>query len=154
MDRKRRSILLISIDSHRSQWLRCFGRLRSWVIRSLGSLVGIHCRYTLCSRPYVFAAGVQCITSVFAVEPRRMLSIIQRFGKNCSCHLQGECCSLPNSPNWYTFTLKMVTAMFVQTLDNTKNSTRLNPESRSCGFYVVLSCVGEAPRWTDAPSEV
>jgi hypothetical protein len=38
-----------------------------------------------------FEAGIQCITSAFGVEPRKMLSIIQRFGKHCSCHSQGEC---------------------------------------------------------------
>jgi hypothetical protein len=26
----------------------------------------------------------------FQDEPRRMLKIIERFGKHCSCHLQGE----------------------------------------------------------------
>jgi hypothetical protein len=36
-------------------------------------------------------AGVQCLTSTFGDEPLRMLRIIQRFGKHCSCHLQGEC---------------------------------------------------------------
>jgi hypothetical protein len=32
-----------------------------------------------------------CTTSAFGGEPPRMLSIIQRFGKYCNCHLQGEC---------------------------------------------------------------
>jgi hypothetical protein len=45
----------------------------------------------LLSCPYVFVAGVQCVTSAFGVEPRRMLRIIQRFGRHCSFHLQGEC---------------------------------------------------------------
>jgi hypothetical protein len=31
-----------------------------------------------------------CVTSAFGDEPRRMLRIIQRLGKHCSCHLQGE----------------------------------------------------------------
>jgi hypothetical protein len=30
---------------------------------------------------------LQGTTSAFWVEPRRMLSIMQRFGKHCSCHL-------------------------------------------------------------------
>jgi hypothetical protein len=38
----------------------------------------------------VFAAVVQCTTSAFGDEPRRMLKIIQCFGKRTSCHLQGE----------------------------------------------------------------
>jgi hypothetical protein len=33
--------------------------------------------------------GLQCITSAFGDEPRRMLRTIQRFGKQCSFHLQG-----------------------------------------------------------------
>jgi hypothetical protein len=45
---------------------------------------------TFHSRPKVFAAGVQCITSAFGIEPRRMLRIIQRFGKHCNFHLQDE----------------------------------------------------------------
>jgi hypothetical protein len=32
----------------------------------------------------------KCTTSAFRDEPCRMLKIIQRFGKHCSCHLQGE----------------------------------------------------------------
>jgi hypothetical protein len=31
----------------------------------------------------------ECTTSAFKDEPRRMVKII-RFGKHCSCHLQGE----------------------------------------------------------------
>jgi hypothetical protein len=31
----------------------------------------------------------------------------------------------------YAFTLKMATAMFAETLDNSQHSTRLNPECRS-----------------------
>jgi hypothetical protein len=34
---------------------------------------------------------VICATSVVGDEPRRMLNVIQRFGKHPSCHLQGEC---------------------------------------------------------------
>jgi hypothetical protein len=34
---------------------------------------------------------VQCVTSAFGDRPRRMLKVIQRFGKHFSCHLQGEC---------------------------------------------------------------
>jgi hypothetical protein len=41
--------------------------------------------------PKVFTAGVQCATSAFGDEPHLMLRIIQRFGKRCNCHLQGEC---------------------------------------------------------------
>jgi hypothetical protein len=41
---------------------------------------------------------------------------------------------LLNTPNHYTFTLKMATAMFAETLDNFQYSTRLNPESRSYTF--------------------
>jgi hypothetical protein len=29
-------------------------------------------------------------TSAFRDDPHRMLKVIQRFGKQCSCHLQGE----------------------------------------------------------------
>jgi hypothetical protein len=35
------------------------------------------------------------------------------------------------TPNHYTFTLKMATAMFVETLDDSEHSTRLTPESQS-----------------------
>jgi hypothetical protein len=31
-----------------------------------------------------------CTTSAFEDEPGLMLKIIQRFGRHCSCHLQGE----------------------------------------------------------------
>jgi hypothetical protein len=34
----------------------------------------------------------------FRGEPRRMLTIIQRFGKYCSCYLQGECVVVANQP--------------------------------------------------------
>jgi hypothetical protein len=34
---------------------------------------------------------ILCVTSVFGYRPRRMLRIIQRFGKHCSCHFQGDC---------------------------------------------------------------
>jgi hypothetical protein len=39
---------------------------------------------------------------------------------------------LPKSLNHYSFTLKMVTVMFVETLDNFQHSTWLIPENRSC----------------------
>jgi hypothetical protein len=32
-----------------------------------------------------------CITSAFGCEPRRMLSINQRFDKHYICHFEGEC---------------------------------------------------------------
>jgi hypothetical protein len=35
-------------------------------------------------------AVIECITSAFGDEPSRILKIIQRFGKHCICHLQGE----------------------------------------------------------------
>jgi hypothetical protein len=38
---------------------------------------------------------------------------------------------LPKTPIHYTFTLKMVTVMFAETLVNFQHSTRLTPESRS-----------------------
>jgi hypothetical protein len=34
---------------------------------------------------------VYCVTLAFVDELGRMLKIIRRFGKHCSCHLQGEC---------------------------------------------------------------
>jgi hypothetical protein len=34
---------------------------------------------------------ILCICSTLGGEPRWMLSIIQRFGKRCSFHFQGEC---------------------------------------------------------------
>jgi hypothetical protein len=52
-----------------------------------------------------------------------MLSVIQRFGKHCSWHLQDEYVHSQH------ITLKMATAVFAETLDNTQHSTRLNPES-------------------------
>jgi hypothetical protein len=42
---------------------------------------------------------------------------------------------LPKRPNHYTFTLKMATAMFAETLDNFQHSTRLIPEGRSCTIF-------------------
>jgi hypothetical protein len=94
-----------------------------------------------------------------------MLRIIQRFGKHCSCHLQGECVVVGriwkpyigagsrwrigyDGADWWngragyyhTFTPKMATAMFVETLDNYQHSTRLNPESRS---YISNSTCGQ-----------
>jgi hypothetical protein len=38
----------------------------------------------------ISTANALCITSAFGDEPRRMLSINQRFGNHCSCHLRGE----------------------------------------------------------------
>lgn len=31
-----------------------------------------------------------CVQLAFGVLPRRMQRLIQRFGKHCSCHFQGE----------------------------------------------------------------
>jgi hypothetical protein len=47
--------------------------------------------------------------------------------------LKSHClpCLLPKTTNHYTFTLKMATAMFVETLDNSEHSMRLKAESRS-----------------------
>jgi hypothetical protein len=39
---------------------------------------------------------------------------------------------LPKTPNHDIFTLKMATAMFVETLDNSQRSMWLIPENRSC----------------------
>jgi hypothetical protein len=84
-----------------------------------------------------------------------MLRIIHRFGKHCSCHLQGECVVVGRFWKPYigqevggelhlmvltggaeeraaiTFTLKMATTVFAETLNKSQHSTRLNPESRS-----------------------
>jgi hypothetical protein len=49
-----------------------------------------------------------------------MLSIIQRFGKHCICHPQGDIHIRPEDGN----------AMFAL-LDSTQHSTRLTPEIRS-----------------------
>jgi hypothetical protein len=45
-----------------------------------------------------------------------MLSINQRFGKHCSCHLQG---------------LKMATAIFAEMLTNAQHSMWLTPKRQS-----------------------
>jgi hypothetical protein len=37
----------------------------------------------------------------------------------------------PKMPNHYTFTLKMATAMFAETLDDSRHLTQLIPETRS-----------------------
>jgi hypothetical protein len=44
-------------------------------------------------------------TSAYTGEPRRMLKGIQRFGKHCSCHLQGGCVMVrhlwkPHAVHW------------------------------------------------------
>jgi hypothetical protein len=52
-----------------------------------------------------------------------MLTIIQRFGKHCSCHLQGECVMVGR--------LKMGTAVFAETSDSSQNSTWPIFKSRS-----------------------
>jgi hypothetical protein len=99
-----------------------------------------------------------------------MLRIVQRFGKHCNCHLQSEyvvagcfwkpyigqavCGELDlmvliggaeerDEPNHYTFTLKMVTAMSAETLDNSQHSTRLIPESLSCTSFTMTALWGE-----------
>jgi hypothetical protein len=41
------------------------------------------------SCPEVFAAGDHSVASTFGHGQRRMLRIIQCFGRCCSCHLQG-----------------------------------------------------------------
>jgi hypothetical protein len=85
-----------------------------------------------------------------------MLKVAQRFGKRRSYHLYGELhsspffhstnqhckiqlatCSLPylrlpKTPKHYMFTLKMVTAILAETLDNFQHSTRL-----SCKNYIT-----------------
>jgi hypothetical protein len=75
-------------------------------------------------------------------------------GKHCSCYPQGEHVLVARPWSFYVgqaegrtfdvmeliggaeelaaiFTLKMATGVFVETLDNSKHSTRLIPESRS-----------------------
>jgi hypothetical protein len=53
--------------------------------------LGFACAVTLVENcPLVFAAVVKCTTSAFGDTQRRMLKVIQRFGKHCSCHLQSE----------------------------------------------------------------
>jgi hypothetical protein len=61
--------------------------------------------------------GIQCA--------RRMLSINQRFGKHCSCHIQDEC---------EDDTLKMTVEMFAEALVSTQNSTRLTQTSQNYTF--------------------
>jgi hypothetical protein len=48
----------------------------------------------------VFASGVQCTTSAFGDEPRRMLKVNKRLGKNCSCHLQDEFVCVESYPTF------------------------------------------------------
>jgi hypothetical protein len=79
-----------------------------------------------------------CTTTAFGDEPRRMLKIIQRFGKYCSCHLQCEYVMV-GCFDGLVCTLKMATAMFAETLDNFQHSTRLISESRSCAQNVIIS---------------
>jgi hypothetical protein len=43
------------------------------------------------SYSFIADADILCVTSAFGVDSRRMLRIIQCFGKHCSCLLQGEC---------------------------------------------------------------
>jgi hypothetical protein len=77
-------------------------------------------------------AGVQYATLAFGDEPCLMSRIIHHFRKHCSCHIQGEsivfgsfgrpyighALRLAKSPNHYTYTLKVATAVFAETLDN------------------------------------
>jgi hypothetical protein len=53
-------------------------------------------------------------------------------GERASCLLYTR---LPKTPNQYTFTLKMATVMFAETLDNLQHSTRLVPENISHTLY-------------------
>jgi hypothetical protein len=41
--------------------------------------------------PCTLSKLTHCSTSVFGDEPRRMLKVIQCFGKHRCCHFQGEC---------------------------------------------------------------
>jgi hypothetical protein len=67
-----------------------------------------------------------------------MLKIVERFGKHgepsaATCfHLLLPTASpicFSNTPNQYTFTLKVATAAFAETSDSFQHSTRLNLES-------------------------
>jgi hypothetical protein len=83
-----------------------------------------------------------CKTSAFGDEPRRMLKVIQRFDKHCSCHIQGKYVlgvfiyiRLPkNAQN--IFALKMATAIFAETLDNFQPFDAAHP--RKLKFYTEL----------------
>jgi hypothetical protein len=68
-------------------------------------------------------AGVQCTPLAFRDELHKMLKIMQRFGKYCSCHI---------------FTLKMATAVFVETLDNFQHLTQLIPEAKVVNSEISL----------------
>jgi hypothetical protein len=71
---------------------------------------------TRCKHPKAGSAStmIQCKNSAFRDEPRRILKVIQCFGKHCSYHLQAEY----SSWRW-------------QLQCDFQHSTRLIPESRS-----------------------
>jgi hypothetical protein len=65
-------------------------------------------------------------TSAFGCEPRRILAVVQRFSNHCSCHHQGEYAlvsqSWPYVGQGVGQTLRIATAVFVETLDNAQYS--------------------------------
>jgi hypothetical protein len=103
-------------------------------------------------------------TSVFGDEVQQMLKVIQCFSTQCSCHLQGECvlvgcswkplvfllaclfgCSVNVlQSNQHTFTLKIVTAMFANMLDNLQHLARLVTKNRSHIKMLYLLLISHA----------
>jgi hypothetical protein len=57
-------------------------------------------------------------------------------------HFMAGRCRLPVTPNQYTFTPRMATTMFVETLDNSQHSTRPSPESRSYTNHTSATWIG------------
>jgi hypothetical protein len=74
----------------------------------------------------VLQCNMKMAVSLVVAAPCSLVEVYRRFRDACCLYHQGGA----NSPNHYMFTLKMATAMFAETLDNTQHSTRLNPNSR------------------------
>jgi hypothetical protein len=72
-------------------------------------------------------------TSVFTDEPRRMLIIIQRFGKHCSCHLHGE--YVMAGRFWKPYFRQAVVRQVLPTLykaSKNAQTSHIHPEDGSC----------------------
>lgn len=82
-----------------------------------------HARFTSCR--LVLAAGFQCTASACRDEPCWILKAVQLFDRLGRENVY-RLLMLPKSPNQYTCTLKMSTAVFAETLNNIQYAMRLN----------------------------
>jgi hypothetical protein len=114
----------------------------------------------LCCKIYTVKCPVnkEVRSNLFILQPQHIFLSLSFHGWSsicnfsCSRHLQGQCLEVGRrfwkTPNLYTFTLQMATAMFAETLDNYQHLTCPIPRNRSytCNIYYHVELYIIPPR--------